>query len=569
MILMSALLVGIVFSGCNPLKKMKDGSQDVRYNVNPPVLEVVGDQVAINFSGSYPPRYFNQNVIVTLTPVLRAGSSELELPETKVQGENVKDNHRVIGWNNGGSFSYSETVTYRPEFQLSELMLDIVGTDKKGRSLHFDPVKIADGINTTALLVEKEGKGVFAPDQFKRITPDSYEADIKYMIQQSDVRAAETRKPEIQAFTQAVMAAAANERVNFTGTTLSAYASPEGPFDLNERLSTSRGRTGSDFFARNFAARNVNVPQVMSSELLEVVTTAEDWEGFRQLVERSNIRDRDVILRVVSMHADPIVREQEIKNISAAYEEIKVQILPELRRSKLTVNVERVGWSDQELNAHFDSNPTTLDVEEILYTATLTQDANRKLAIYQAAARQFPTDYRTNNNLGVALLNLGRTADAKTALLAAQAVSDNEIVKNNLAVVAIREGNLSQAEELLNSAGARDEVKFNLGTVKIIQGNYEDAINHFGNQVETNAALAKLLAKQNEAALSTLNAIRTESALVYYLRAVTGARLNNTDMVMQNLRTAASRSPELKANAPKDVEFANFFQDPQFRTIVQ
>ena len=566
LIFMLALLTGIAISGCNPLKKMKDNSRDVRYNVNPPVLELVGDQVAINISGSYPPRYFNQNVIVTLTPTLRAGTSELELPETKVQGESVRDNHRVISWDNGGSFSYSESIPYRPDFQLSELVLNIVGTHK-GNALHFDPVKIADGINVTALLVEKNGKSIYAPDQFVRTTPDRFEADIRYLMQQSDVRVAETRRPEIQALNDAVRAAAANERMSFTGTVLSAYASPEGPFDLNERLSTSRGRTSLDFWNRNF--RTADVQQVMGSELLEVVTTPEDWDGFRQLMERSNIRDRDLILRVLSMHSDPIVREREIKNVAAAYEEIKVQILPELRRAKLTVNVKLEGWSDQELNAHFDRDPSVLKVEEILYTATLTQDANRKLAIYQAAARQFPNDYRTKNNLGVALLNLGRTAEAKTALTEARAVSDNEIVKNNMAVVLLREGNYAAAEELLNSAGSRDEVKYNLGTIKIIEGNYPDAINHFGNQVEVNAALAKLLSKDNNAALSTLNAIRSEAALVFYLRAVTGARLNNTDMVIQNLRQAATRSPELKANAVKDVEFANYFQDPQFRAIVQ
>ena len=566
-LILFALLVGIVVNGCNPLKKMKEGAADVRYNVTPPVLELVGNEVDIIFSGSYPAKYFNQNVIVTITPSLRAGSNELEMPEYKVQGENVKDNNRVISWERGGTFPYGHKVTYRPEYQLSELWLEIVGTDKKNRSLAFDPVKIADGIITTSLLVEKSGKTLEAPHRFVRTTSDSYEADIKYMMQQSDVRATETRKPEILEFTEAITTAANNERVNFTGTRLSAYASPEGPTDLNERLSQSRRNTGLDFFNRTFRAPELQ--QVMASELLSVVVTAEDWEGFRQLMESSNVRDKDLILRVLSMHSDPIVREREIKNMAAAYEEIKVQILPELRRSKLTVNFDIVGLSDQEINAQFDRDPSVLKLEEILYAGTLTEDINRKLAIYQAAARQYPTDFRTKNNLGATLLKLDRTAEAKTALTEARAVVDNEMVKNNLAVVALREGNLETAEELLNAAGSSNEVKYNLGTIKIIQGQYNDALSHFGNQVEINAALVKLLLKDNEGALSTLNAIRSEEPLVYYLRAIAGARLNNNDLLMNNLRTACQRSATLKANAVKDAEFARFFTDPTFRSIVQ
>ena len=557
--------MGIVFGGCNPLKKMKDRASDVSYTVNPPVLELVGNQVAVAINGSYPAGYFNRNVVLTLTPVLQSGNNELAFDAYKVQGENVKENNRVIS-SNGGSFNYGSSVAYNPNYQLSELMLKI-SASRGNKSLDFDARKLADGIITTCLLVEKNGKAMYAADRYVRITPDSYEADIKYLIHQSDVRAAETRKPEIVAFTDAVRAAAANERINFTSTQLSAFASPEGPLDLNTRLSNNRERTGLDFFTRNFRAARVE--EVMQSDLLTTVVTPEDWEGFRTAMASSNIRDRELILRVLSMYSDPVVREREIKNLTAAYDEIKVQILPQLRRSKMTVNVEIIGLSDQEINAQFDSDPSRLKLEEILYAGTLTQDANRKLAIYQAAARFYPNDYRTKNNLGVALLNLNRTAEAKTALNEARAIENNDFVKNNLAVVAIREGNFTAAEELLTTAGQSDEVKYNLGTIKIIEGKYTEALAFFGNQVEVNAALAKLLAKQNDAALSTLNSIRRDDPLVYYLRAIVGARTQNTDLLMNNLRTACSRSAVLKANAAKDVEFARYFQDNTFRSIVQ
>jgi len=567
LILMSVLAVGIVMCGCNPLKKMKNTAQDVKYTVNPPVLELVGDQVAVSVNGSYPAGYFNKNVVLTLTPVLKGGSSEQVLDAYKVQGENVKENNRVIK-SDGGSFNYASAVAYKPEFQLSELELRINGVNKgKQPGLDFDPRKIADGIITTCLLVEKTGKPIYAADKYVRIVPDSYEADIKYLIQQSEVRATETKKPEVLAFTDKVKAASANERINFTGTQLAAYASPDGPYDLNDKLANSREKTGIDFFSRSFKAAKVE--DVLKSDLLKTVVTPEDWDGFKKAMEVSNIRDKELILRVLSMYSDPVVREEQIKNLSAAYEEIKVQILPQLRRSKLTVNVELVGLSDQEINAQFDSDPSKLKLEEILYAGKLTQDANRKLAIYQAAARYYPNDYRTKNNLGVALLNLGRTGEAKTALNDAKNIDNNEIVKNNLAVVALREGNIAAAEELLTAAGSADEVKFNLGTIKIIQGKYSDAVSFFGNQVEVNAALAKLLSKQNDAALSTLNSVRSDDALVYYLKAIVGARTQNSDLLMNNLRTACSKSADLKANAKKDIEFGKYFQDNTFKSIVQ
>ena len=567
LVLVSALAVCILFSGCNPLKNMKKGAETVKYTVNPPVLELVGDQVNVSINGSYPAGYFNKKVVLTLTPTLVSGNNELSFDVYKVQGESVKENNKEIKVD-GGSFNYSSKVAYKPEFQVSELMLRITGVHKgKQPGLDFDPYKLADGIITTCLLVEKNGKATYASDKYVRITPDSYEADIKYVIQQSDVRTSETKKAEISAFTEAVKAAAANDRINFTGTQLSAYASPDGPYELNDKLANSRQKTGNDFFVKNF--KTAKVEDVVKSELLKTVVTPEDWEGFKKLMEQSNIRDKELVLRVLSMYSDSQVRDREIHNLAAAFEEIKDKILPQLRRTKMTVNVELVGRSDQEINAQFDSDPSKLSVEEILYAGTLTQDANRKLSIYQAAARYYPSDYRTKNNLGAALLNLGRTSEAKTALNDAKNINNNEIVKNNLGIVALREGNLAAAEELLTAAGSSDEVKFNLGTIKIIQGAYADAISYFGNQVEVNAALAKLLTKQNDAALSTLNSVKSDDALVYYLKAIVGARKSDNNLLMNNLRTACSKSAELKANARKDAEFGKYFEDSTFKSIVQ
>ncbi|MDR0714210.1 MAG: hypothetical protein LBF89_08135 [Bacteroidales bacterium] len=544
---------------------MKKGADQVKYTVNPPVLELVGNDVAVTVNGSYPSKYFNKSVVMELTPVLVSGSNELPFEPYKVQGESVKENNKVIKYD-GGSFSYSSKVAYKPEYQLSELSLRASAV-KGTQSLAFEPYKLADGIITTCLLVQKEGKAVYAPDKYVRITGDSYEADIKYALQQSNVRTSETKKAAVKEFTEAIKTAKSNDRVNFTSAEISAYASPDGPIELNTKLSNSREKTGGDFFKKNFKAAKVE--EIVQSDFLKVVTTPEDWDGFKKLMETSNIADKQLILRVLSMYSDPVVREREIKNIAAAYEEIKKDILPQLRRAKMTVNIEIVGLSDQEILAQFERDPGKLKLEEILYAGTLVQDNNKKLSVYQAAARFYPNDYRTKNNLGVALLNLGRTGEAKTALNDAKAVANNDIVKNNLAVVALREGQISEAEDLLTSITANEESKYNLGTIKIIQGKYADAINYFGNQVEINAALAKLLAKQNDAALTILNSVKSEDALVYYLKAVAGARTQNNNLLINNLRTATSKSAELKANAKKDIEFAKYFDNADFKAIVQ
>ncbi|MDR3094170.1 MAG: hypothetical protein LBU62_05965 [Bacteroidales bacterium] len=544
---------------------MKKGADQVKYTVNPPVLELIGDEVAITVNGSYPAKYFNKSVTMDLTPVIQSGSNELAYGTYKVQGESVKGNDKVIKYD-GGSFSYSAKVTYKPEFQQSELILK-ANAAKGSTSLAFDPIKLADGIITTCLLVQKDGKATYAADKFVRITTDEYSADIKYGLQQSDVRTAESKKAEIKEFTEAVKAAKANDRVNFKGAEISAYASPEGPLDLNTKLSNSREKTGEAFFTKNFKAAKVE--EIVKSDFLKVLTTPEDWDGFKKEMEASNLADKQLILRVLSMYSDPIVREREIKNIAAAYEEIKKDILPKLRRAKMTVNIEVVGLSDQEILAQVDKDASKLKLEEILYAGTLVQDNNKKLAVYQAAARTYPEDYRTKNNLGTVLLNLGRTSEAKTALNDAKAIANNDIVKNNLAVVALREGKIAEAEELLTSIAANEDAKYNLGTIKIIQGKYTDAVNYFGSQVEINAALAKLLAKQNEAAITILNSVKSDDALVYYLKAVAGARTQNNNLVISNLKTAASKSAALKANAKKDVEFAKYFDNADFKAIVQ
>jgi Flp pilus assembly protein TadD len=349
---------------------------------------------------------------------------------------------------------------------------------------------------------------------------------------------------------------------------VSAYASPDGPLDLNEKLADKRKSSADDVLKKDI--KKDKIPAI-TDDIFKYLTTAEDWDGFKALVEKSNIQDKELILRVLSMYSDPVVREKEIRNISAAFTEIKEQILPELRSSKLTVNIEVTGKSDAQLIALSQSNPSSLSLEELLYAATLTTDMNAKLAIYQAAANQNPGDFRAKNNSGYALYSLGRYAEAKAAFEAAKAIDNNEIIKNNLGAIAYQEGDVKAAEELYTAGLAAGEAaNYNLGIIKISQGKYADAMNFFGNMCEVNAALAKVLAKEHDAAITTLNCMKNqENALGYYLKAIIGARTQNTDMLWTNLRAACAKSADLKANAAKDLEFFKYFQDATFKSIVQ
>jgi len=564
---LATLFAAIVLSSCGGLNKMKDKASGVQYSANPQILESKGGEVEVTISGKYPAKYFNKKAVLEAIPVIKSGSGETELKSYKVQGESVQGNDKVIKYTEGGDFSYTDKVPYKPEMKVSTLEVKVKGTVKK-TTVDFPAVKIGDGVIATEFLVLKDPRPISMADKFQRITPESYEADIKYLINKADIRSTEVKKEELKNFQTSFVAAKKDSTRQVKDIVISAYASPDGELDLNEKLAEKRKESANKYF--NSELKKSKLDKEVDESIFKYLTTAEDWDGFKNLVEKSNIRDKELILRVLSMYTDPVVREREIKNISAAFDELKTQILPELRRSKLIVNVDVVGKTDEQLTSTAISNPSSLNNEELLYAASLTKDMNQKLQIYQAAANQFPDDVRAKNNVGYALINLNKADEAQTALNAARQVNDNDVVKNNLGVVSMMKGDLKAAEELFTSAmGAGETVSYNLGIIKIIQGKYADAINYFGNTNEINAALAKLLAKQNDAALSTLNNIKSEDALVYYLRAIVGARNSNTDMLYNNLRIAAGKSPELKANAKVDMEFGKYFNEDAFKSIVQ
>jgi Flp pilus assembly protein TadD len=562
-------LAAVILSGCAGLTKMRDNSSEVQYQVKPNPLEMHAGEVKVSGDVTFPEKYFNKKAIVVATPVLKYEGGETAYPATTLQGEKVEANNKVIPYD-GGNFSYSGTIPYNPAMMKSELVINYSARIKEGdEPVEFGSVKIADGVKATPALVKVDPQTLNLKDNFQRIIPESYTADIHYVINKADVRKTELKAEDIVAFEQKLADAKADSSKQIKAAKISAYASPDGALDLNEKLSTNRETSAEKYFKK--ALLDKQITEAEAQGFLSMMTTPEDWEGFKALMEKSSIQDKELILRVLSMYSDPVVREKEIKNISAAYKEIADEVLPQLRRSVMSVNVDVIGKSDEQLLKLGLTDPKSLELEEVLYAATLTSNLNEKASIYKAATEKFPTCVRAANNLGQVYLQLGKTADAKASLDRAKSLNDNVTVKANLGAVALAEGDLKTAEDLLTSAmSAGDAVSYNLGIIKIKQGDYAAAVNYFGNKPSFNAALAQLLNGSNDKALATLNQMGdVKDAWVYYLKAVANARGGVADGVVGNLRQAISLDSSIKAYAAKDAELLKFADNEAVKALLQ
>ena len=559
--------VALMLSSCGGLNKMQEMAADVDYTVTPELLEEHGDKVDVKIDVKYPAKYFNKSAILTATPVLIYENGETAFEPKTVQGEKVEANNQVIANATGGSVSYTGTVPFTDDMMKSDLVIRVTAS-VKDKSVDFEDYKIAEGVIATPKLVMVDPKPVMVGDKFQRIIPETYMADIHYLINRAEVRSKELSQEDIEGMKAFIEAANANERVDLKGIELSAYASPDGELELNEKLAQKREATADSYLAKEL--KKVKVEKAKEEGFVTKTYTAEDWDGFKKLMEASNIQDKELILRVLSMYSDPVVREKEIKNISKAFEAIAEEILPELRRSKFMVNTDKIGYSDEELLALWESNPDDLNMEEILYTATLVDDLDAKLAVYKKASENFPKCFRAINNLGYVYVLKKDADNAEKALLKAKEMMDNDVVNNNLGAVALLKGDVAKAEELFTaSMGAGAVVNYNLGIVKVMQGDYDKAASYFGNSEEYNTALVKYLKKDTEGAMATLNNVKSDCALYYYLKAVLAADLDQDELVMESLRTAVSKKADLKDRAKVDMEFAKYFENEAFKGIVE
>ena len=556
-----------LLSSCNGLNKMKKSAGDVNYDVVPEVLEAHGGVVEVTIKGTFPEKYFDKNTVLEATPVLTYEGGETAFAPVTVQGENVQANNEVMNYT-GDSFSYTDKVDFVDDMRVSDLVLKIKAT-RKGQSVDFDPVKLADGVIATSELAGEKAMPVMMKDNFKRVIPENKVADIHYRINMANIRNSELKDEDIAAIKEYMATVNEEERMEFINLVVSAYASPDGELDFNEKLSEKRAVSAGKYIKREF--EKAEISDIEKEGFVESKTTAEDWEGFKTEVSGSTIEDKELILRVLSMYSDPVVREREIKNMSAAYDVLKEDILPKLRRSKLIVNVNKIGRTDEEILEAIKSDPTQLNIEELLYAGTLTDDVEEQLKFYQVAAAQVPKCIRTHNNVGFTAMKLGQVDVAKAAFEKAKAISNNDVVKNNLGFVALVEGDYEAAEELFTSmTSSTKNSQFGLGTIALVRGEYDKAVNLFGNEASNNNALALMLKGDLNKAKVMLDGMeKCKCGTPSYLKAVVGARMDDKDYTLNNLREAVEFNEKWKAYAAKDIEFAKFADDDAYKAIVQ
>jgi Flp pilus assembly protein TadD len=566
-----------VINGCSPLKKMEKNAGKVSYTVIPEVLETHAGKVDAAIQSQYPAKYFAKKVTLTVTPVLKYSDGEKAYSSYVLQGEKVKANNKVIPQDAGGSNSYKGSVPYSKDLLRSDLELRVTAS-QGSKSLVFKPVTIAKGVIATSTLVDNSPvailginkkantSGVYDPsiDKYQRIVPDSYIADLVYLINSSEVRSKELSKAEVDHLNKYIVEAYNADRKELKGVEVSAYASPDGKLDLNSKLAGKREGSASGVVDNSLKKNKVKTDITSKN-------TPEDWEGFKALMEKSNIQDKDLILRVLAMYSDPEVREREIKNLSSAFTKVADEILPQLRRAKITANVSLIGRTDAEIAALADSDPSKLSQAELLYAATLTNDAAKQKAIYTSFTKVYASDWRGFNNLGYTEMNEGDFSAASGNFLKADQLDPkNPIVQNNLGCVALKNGDWAKAEELFGAAsGAGKEVRENLGILKIKQGDYDTAVKYLDENSSSyaNRALAQLLSGDNNGALKTLNADPIESGRIAYLKAIVAARTGKPSQMYESLVNAIKKDPAYKAIAYNDFEFAKYSNDQNFQLL--
>ena len=553
-----AMIVALMTS-CS--KKMGELSSDY-FTVTPQVLEAVGGKVPATINGKFPEKYFNKKAVVEVTPVLKWNGGEAKGQSAVFQGEKVEGNDQTISYKMGGSYTMKTSFDYVPEMAKSELYLEFKATIGK-KVVTIPAVKVADGVISTSELVNNtlgNANPALGEDAFQRIIKEKHDANIMFLIQQANIRSSELKTAKEFNKEVANVNEAANKKIS--NIEVSAYASPDGGVSLNTTLAENREGNTTKMLSKDLKKAKIDAP-------IDAKYTAQDWEGFQELVSKSNIQDKELILRVLSMYQDPAQREQEIKNISSVYKTLADEILPQLRRSRLTLNYEIIGKSDEEIAKLASSNPSELNVEELLYAATLTNDPAKQEAIYTQATKQFPNDYRAFNNLGKLAYQAGNVDKAESYFKKAASVNASPEVNMNLGLISLIKGDKAAAETYFGKAAGTKELGESMGNLYIAQGQYERAVNSFGDSKTNSAALAQILAKDYNKAKNTLANVERPDAYTDYLMAVLGARTNNSSMVTSSLKSAVAKDSSLAKKAATDLEFAKYFTNADFMSIAK
>ena len=525
------------------------------FTVTPKPLETQAGVVSATVNGAFPEKYMKKKAVVTVTPELRFGDGKVVKGEAATfQGEKVMGNDQVISYRMGGHYTMKTAFAYNPEMQKSDMYLTFDA--RRGKKVYNVPaVKVNYGIIATSELYRQaltNGGGCLALDSFQRVKAKKQEANIKFLINQANLRKSELKNNSVGEFVKLLKEINKDcEGLNLQNVEIQAYASPEGGFKFNDKLANKRQNVSEKYVRKEMKSAGVEGN-------LDAHYTAQDWEGFQQLVQASDIQDKDVILRVLSMYKDPQEREQQIRNMSEGFRELADAILPELRRSRLIIHYETIGRNDEQIKAQYNEDAAKLSADELLYYATLEEDAAKKEEIYAKTAQLYTNDYRPLNNQAVMAFNRGDEAKAKELLAQAITKSNNAAEANaTLGLIALKNGNVAEAENLIAKAADANALNEALGNLSIAKGNYAQAEEYFKDSYNNSAALAQLLNKNYAAAKATLNNIKNPNGLTSYLHAIVSARQGNKYAANSYLKEALQKDPSLKAYAENDLEFAN------------
>ncbi|MFT4985675.1 MAG: Flp pilus assembly protein TadD [Flavobacteriales bacterium] len=528
---------------------------DVAYTVTPDPLELHGDSVKVKVSATIPEKSINKKAIADVTPVLRWEGGEKALKMITVQGEKAVGNGVVINSKTGGTFTYTDMILFEPGMEKSELFVTAMAGKGTNRS-ELPEAKIADGVITTPLLVMSDDKVIMSDDKFERITQHNTMATINYMVNSSKVRNNEMNDEDIDKLKGFLAQVNENDRWDLTGVSSDAYASPEGEISKNENLANDRAESSSTAINKVFKKEGLEGLESMFTKSGK----GEDWDGFRDLMNESNIEDKNLIIRILETYTDKDKREEEIKNLAATYVEISKDILPKLRRSQMQINYDITGFSDEELVSMSKSTPDDLNVEELLKAGSLHNDMTDKLNTYMAAERMFPDDHRASNNVGCVLFMQNKVTEAAAKFNKADQLQKSPQATNNLGVIARLNGDKEEAEELFRDAlSAGPDASYNLGIVNIQTGDYAEAVSNMSGSDTFNSALAQLLSGSKDGASSALTkSSDNDSAMGLYLKAIIAARNDDEAGAKSMLSAAVAKDSSLGAKAMMDAEFIKF-----------
>ena len=551
-ILSLSLISLVAFSSCSKLGPLSADN----FTVEPNPLETLGGEVPATVNGVFPVKYMKPKAVVTVTPELHYADGKVAKGQSATfQGERVMGNDQTISYKMGGRYTMKTSFAYVPEMQKSDMYLTFDARLGK-KKVEVPAVKVATGVLATSELYKQalmNAGGCIATDSFQRVRAQRVEANIKFLVNQANLRKSELKNGSVKEFVEMLKKINADrEGLNLKNVEVAAYASPEGGFKFNDKLAGKRQSVSEAYVDKQLKAAKLGGANV------DAHYTAQDWDGFKRLVQASNIQDKDVILRVLEMYKDPAEREQQIRNMSAGFRELADGILPELRRSRLIINYETVGRSDEQIKEQYKADAAQLSADELLYAATLTNDANEKEAIYKKAAECYDKDYRAYNNLAVMAFNKGDENAAQSYVK--QAFAKNQKAPEgyaNLALIALRNGNIAEAESNLSNAINANGFSEVLGNLNIAKGNYATAVKNFEGSKSNSAALAQILNKDYAAAVATLKDQKNADALSDYLMAIVQNRQGNTAAAQDYLNSAIKKNSALSQYADNDLEFAN------------